>query len=239
MFEGERRHVSQWPQRLFGASAAPAPFDYNPPLDPLNIIHQDDGFIIVSKPAGLLSVEGKPLEHKDCLECRVLKEFPSARLVHRLDMDTSGLMVLALNKEVLRHLGLQFERRKTKKTYIARVCGRVEEERVVIDQPLICDWPNRPKQMISHEIGKEAITEWSVIKREAIATRVELKPLTGRSHQLRVHMLHLGHSILGDRLYGDEQTFAAADRLQLHAEQLTFHHPNGGELVSFFDPCPF
>ncbi|MDA9009364.1 pseudouridine synthase [Alphaproteobacteria bacterium] len=239
MFEGETTAVSKLPSHLFGQSSAPAAFDYDPPTGPLKFIHQEEGFLVVSKPSGLLSVEGKPSEHKDCLEHRLTQEFPTATLVHRLDMDTSGLMLVALNKEVLRHLGLQFERRKTEKTYIARVSGQVAEEQGTVNQPLICDWPNRPKQMISHEIGKEAITDWHVLTREEKVTRLELKPLTGRSHQLRVHMLHLGHPILGDRLYGSQEEYRSVERLQLHAQCLTIHHPSNGERVTFVDPCPF
>jgi len=239
MFEGQTTAVSKLPSHLFGQSSAPVAFDYDPPTGPLNLIHREEGFLVVSKPSGLLSVEGKPAEHKDCLESRLIQEFPTAALVHRLDMDTSGLVLVALNKEVLRHTGLQFERRKTQKIYIARVSGQVTEEQGTVNQPLICDWPNRPKQMISHEIGKEAITDWRVLSREVNATRLELKPLTGRSHQLRVHMLHLGHPILGDRLYGSQEDYSSVDRLQLHAQSLTIHHPNNGERVTFVDPCPF
>ena len=162
-------------------------------------------------------------------------------MVHRLDMDTSGLMILALDRETHRHLGLQFERRKTRKIYIARVWGRPVEDEGMIDLPLVCDWPNRPRQMVNHEIGKEALTSWSVIEREVggLATRMKLAPLTGRSHQLRVHMERLGHPILGDRLYACEAALAASSRLQLHAESLTIHHPADGRLVTFNDPCPF
>jgi tRNA pseudouridine32 synthase/23S rRNA pseudouridine746 synthase len=239
LYQGKTTRVDQLPEHLFDKTSAPKVFDYNPPDEPLNIIHQEDDFIVISKPAGLLSVEGKPAEHKDCLERRILEPFPTATLVHRLDMDTSGLMILALNRATHRHLGLQFERRKTRKTYIAEVWGRVENEEGRIDQPLICDWPNRPKQMISHEIGKEAITDWQVIERLEDSTRLELKPVTGRSHQLRVHMEFLGHPILGDRLYGTDATYNARNRLMLHAERLTVHHPADGEFISFTAPCPF
>ena len=239
IYEGQRRPVSQLPAHLFGKSAAPAPFTYDPPQEPITIVHEEAGFLLVSKPAGLLSVEGKPAEHKDCLERRIRQNYPTASLVHRLDLDTSGLVLIALNKATLRHLGLQFERRKTEKIYIATVWGSMEQNESQIDQPLICDWPNRPKQMINHEIGKQAITHWRVLERKQETTRLELRPLTGRSHQLRVHVAHIGHPILGDRLYGTEASRNAAERLMLHAESLSFHHPSDGRWIGFHDPCPF
>ncbi len=165
--------------------------------------------------------------------------YPEALLVHRLDMDTSGVMIFARTRLAQRHLNWQFERRQIRKTYIARVSGRVCGEAGRIDLPLICDWPNRPRQMVCHKRGKPSVTEWRVIDREFETTRVELSPQTGRSHQLRVHMLSIGHPILGDAFYAPPEALAAADRLQLHAQSLAFRHPNGGAWVDHTVPVPF
>lgn len=220
--------------------SAPAPFVYNPPLEPyLSVLHVDEDLLIVDKPSGLLSVPGKALEHSDCIESRVQKTYPNARIVHRLDMDTSGVMVLAINAAAHRHLGLQFERRKMEKTYLAEVWGQVSGDEGEVDLPLICDWPNRPKQMVCFENGKPALTKWQVLDRGDQTTRLRLFPHTGRSHQLRVHMLAIGHPIIGDRFYADGEALAASSRLALHAESLTLHHPVGGERVRFEAKCPF
>lgn len=219
---------------------APAPFVYDPPQEPyLSVLHADKDLLVVDKPSGLLSVPGKAAEHGDCLERRAQQEYPEARIVHRLDMDTSGVMVLAMNAVAHRHLGLQFERRKTAKTYVAEVWGHVADDEGEVDLPLICDWPNRPKQIVSFEHGKSALTKWQVVERGDETTRVRLFPHTGRSHQLRVHMLALGHPILGDRFYAEGAALFAAPRLALHAESLTVHHPTGGERITFQVPCPF
>ncbi len=219
----------------------PAPkFIYNPPLEPhLTVLHQDDDLLVIDKPSGLLSVPGKGLEHADCLEARAQEKFPTCRIVHRLDMDTSGVMVLAMNPKAHRHIGLQFERRHTKKSYIARVWGIMEKDAGEIDLPLICDWPNRPKQMVDHERGKPSQTTYEVLERQENATRVLLTPRTGRSHQLRVHLLSLGHPILGDNLYAHPRALAASDRLQLHAQSLTLFHPTGGATLTFESTCSF
>ncbi len=220
--------------------SAPAPFVYDPPLEPyLSVLHVDEDLLVVDKPSGLLSVPGKALEHADCLERRAQERFPEARIVHRLDMDTSGVMVLAMNAAAHRHLGLQFERRKTEKTYIADVWGVLPTDEGEVDLPLVCDWPNRPKQMVSFEHGKSALTKWRVVERKLETTRVRLFPHTGRSHQLRVHMLSLGHPILGDRFYADGEALSASPRLALHAESLIVHHPKGGERFRFDADCPF
>ncbi len=219
---------------------APASFEYAPPEDPfLKVSHLDDRILVVDKPSGLLSVPGKAAEHADCVEARAKSLYPDARIVHRLDMDTSGVMVLAMSAAAHRHLGLQFERRKVQKTYVAEVWGVLAEDSGTIDLPLVCDWPNRPKQMVSFEHGKPALTRWQVIARGTQTTQVRLFPLTGRSHQLRVHMLSLGHPIIGDRFYAEDAALSASDRLALHAECLTFHHPDGGARVTFRSPCPF
>lgn len=214
--------------------------NYSPSLNPyLEIVYQDDNLVVLNKPSGLLSVPGKALEHKDCLQSRVQSVFPTATVVHRLDMATSGLMVMALNKAAHRHISKQFELRQTEKYYQAIVYGDLAEKEGQVDLPLICDWPNRPKQMVDHERGKKALTHWSVIQRYEVTTRVELKPVTGRSHQLRVHMLSLGHPIIGDRLYAHPDALAMASRLNLHAKTLSFRHPVTEQTLSFDTEVPF
>ena len=205
----------------------------------LRVRHADAMLVVLDKPSGLLSVPAKPPGPQDCLEARVRAAFPGALLVHRLDRDTSGVMVFARNALAQRHLNWQFERRQVRKGYVARVLGHPAADSGRIDLPLICDWPNRPRQMVCHLRGKPAITDWRVLAREAGATRLALSPLTGRSHQLRVHLLALGHPILGDPFYGQPEAQAAADRLQLHAESLAFRHPDGGAWVEFDAPVPF
>jgi len=203
------------------------------------LVHVDDDIILANKPSGLLSVPGKAEEHKDCLETRLRAEFPEVLLVHRLDHPTSGLMIFARHKNAQRHLGLQFEKRQLSKTYIARVWGRVMGESGHINLPLICDWPNRPKQMVCFENGKSAQTDWTVLERDDQYTRLSLHPKTGRSHQLRVHCVAMGHPILGDSFYSDGKAREAAARLQLHAETLKFRHPNGGDWTELTCPVPF
>lgn len=212
--------------------------DYTPPDTPLSILHDDHQVLIVDKPSGLLSVPGKGAHLSDCLIARVQAVFPQALLVHRLDRDTSGVMVFALTPHAQRHLGLQFEKRQTKKTYVARVFGHMAEKTGSVDLPLIVDWPNRPLQKVDHETGKEAITDWKVMRTEGSNTRVRLFPKTGRSHQLRVHMLALGHPILGDPFYAKGEALEAP-RLMLHAESLRFRHPDGGKGMNFRAPVPF
>ena len=211
---------------------------YNPPSDPLEILHDDHQLLFVAKPAGLLSVPGKTPDLADCLIARVQAVFPQALLVHRLDRDTSGVMVFAVTPQAQRHLGLQFEKRQTKKTYVARVAGRLEPAAGTVDLPLAVDWPNRPLQQVDHENGREALTDWRVLRASDTESRVRLMPKTGRSHQLRVHMLSLGHPILGDALYAPD-TCKAHPRMMLHAQNLRLRHPDGGKGVSITAPCPF
>lgn len=199
----------------------------------LSIVYQDDDLLIVNKPSGLLTVPGKDPKHADCLIARVNRVFPTAKIVHRLDMATSGIICLAMHKETHRNLSMQFQDRKTAKRYIARVFGKLEQPTGSVDLPLICDWPNRPKQMVDHDNGKPSLTHFKVLEHEDNATRVELTPITGRSHQLRVHMLSLGHPILGDRLYAHPAALAMAPRLQLHAEMLSLAHPVSGKEMVF------
>ncbi|MEN8658835.1 RluA family pseudouridine synthase [Marivita sp.] len=212
--------------------------DYNPPDTPLDILHEDHEILVVNKPAGLLSVPGKGADLADCLIARLEAVYPQVLLVHRLDRDTSGVMVFGLTPHAQRHLGLQFEKRQTKKTYLARVVGRLEPKTGTVDLPLIVDWPNRPLQKVDHDTGKPAVTDWRVMKASDAESRVKLFPQTGRSHQLRVHMLALGHPILGDPLYAPE-TADQYPRMMLHAEELRLRHPDGGEGVKFRVPAPF
>ena len=220
-------------------------FIYNPPMSPyLDIIFQDDDILVLNKSSGLLSVPGRLPEHQDCLQNRVQRVLPTATVVHRLDMATSGIIIMALNKPAHVFISRQFEQRKTQKSYVARVFGHIKENKGSVDLPLICDWPNRPKQKVDHENGKQSLTHYQVLSysepsSENESTLVELTPVTGRSHQLRVHMLALGHPILGDRLYAHEQALTVSPRLQLHAQFLSLAHPVSNEQLTFTAPCPF
>ena len=207
-------------------------------MDPyLEIVSQDDDILVLNKPSGLLSVPGK--KHADCLQARAQRVFPTATVVHRLDMATSGLMVMALNKPAHRHISKQFELRETAKTYQAIVFDTVQKDSGKINLPLICDWPNRPKQIVDHEQGKKALTHWRVLERINNTTRVELTPVTGRSHQLRVHMLSMQHPIIGDSLYAHTQALEMANRLNLHAMFLSFRHPVTEQTLRFNSQVPF
>ncbi len=213
-------------------------FTYSPPSEPLRMVHIDRQLLIVEKPAGLLSVPGKGDGMADCLIARLREDFPEVLLVHRLDLDTSGVMVFAQTAKAQRQLGLQFEKRGVAKRYVARVWGVPAEPSGRVDLPLCVDWPNRPRQHVDHAEGRPAQTDWTVVAAEGTTARLHLHPLTGRSHQLRVHMKEIGHPILGDRLYAEG---AARDfpRLMLHAEMIGFRHPDGGRPVEFTAPCRF
>lgn len=212
--------------------------DYDPPDTPLNILHEDFEILVADKPEGLLSVPGKGPHLADCLLTRVQAAFPTALLVHRLDRDTSGVMVFGLTAHAQRHLSMQFEKRVVRKTYVARVAGRLEPKTGTVDLPLVVDWENRPRQKVCAETGREAITDWRVQRYGPDETRVRLMPKTGRSHQLRVHMLSLGHPILGDPLYAEG---GARDypRMMLHAEELRVNHPESGRGMGFRVKVPF
>ena len=212
--------------------------EYSPPDTPLSILHQEHELLFVDKPTGLLSVPGRGEHLADCLLTRVQAAFPEALLIHRLDRDTSGVMVFALSPFAQKNLGQQFEARKTRKTYVARVWGQVAEKTGTVDLPLIVDWPNRPLQMVDHENGKQAITDWRVQRYENNATRVRLYPKTGRSHQLRVHMREIGHPILGDPFYATGEALDAP-RLMLHAESLRLNHPESGKGPTITAEAPF
>lgn len=213
---------------------------YAPPTDPyLRILYRDESLLVLEKPSGLLSVKGRAEAHFDSLQTRVQSVFPTASVVHRLDMATSGIMLMALSKEINRELSRQFQQREVDKTYIARVFGKLENTSGRIELPLICDWPNRPKQMVDFENGKPSTTDYKLLQQDAYSALVELSPITGRSHQLRVHMQALGHPILGDRLYASDEALTVSDRLLLHAQSITFTHPETQQRVSFSLPHGF
>ena len=211
-------------------------FDYDPPTGPLVYVFRDDAVLVMDKPAGLLSVPGKTVGRSDCLQSRLLRAHPESLLVHRLDCDTSGVIIFARSKAAQGFLGQEFEKRRSEKTYVARVTGVLSDDSGHIDLPLAADWPNRPRQQVDPQ-GRPAQTDWHVIARTDTETRVRLTPLTGRSHQLRVHMLAIGHPILGDPIYS--QDVSIHPRMMLHAESLSLHHPVTKQRVTFHAPCPF
>lgn len=209
------------------------------PLTAPHLIFIDAALVVVDKPAGLPSVPGRAQGLQDCMASRVQALISDALVVHRLDMATSGLLVFARGKAVQRSLSHAFAQRSVGKRYEAVVAGQVSLDAGEVDLPLIADWPNRPRQKVDFEIGKPSVTRYRVMQRGERETRVELEPLTGRSHQLRVHLLALGHPILGDALYGSAEVVARAGRLLLHARSLTFSHPTSGKAVSFESGVPF
>ena len=212
---------------------------YHPPLDPyVSILHRDPGFLVLDKPSGLLSVPGRHPALSDSLATRIQEQFPQAQMINRLDKDTSGLVLMSLNRKAHAAIASQFEARTTEKSYVAVVWGRVEDDEGLIDLPLAIDPANKPRHRVDHEHGKPAQTCWKVMDRGENTTRLRLFPLTGRTHQLRVHMKALGHVILGDEFYAEGEALTAADRLLLHAEELAFRHPDG-HAVTFTAPCPF
>ena len=230
-----------------------------------DLVYRDESLIVVNKPAGLLAVPGRGADKQDCLASRVQAEFPGALVVHRLDMATSGLLLFARGAEMQRRLSQLFSEREVQKRYVAVVAGRVEQPSGEVDLPLICDWPNRPRQRVDFSTGKPSLTRYLVLGYErsvraelvearsvsdhspfdklranglADITRVELEPVTGRTHQLRVHLAAIGHPILGDALYGGGAE-GRAERLLLHASALSFIHPLNAELLSFASNPPF
>lgn len=211
---------------------------YLPPMDDLDIAHVDDHLIALRKPSGLLTVEGRAFGMEDCLLARAKERWPEALLIHRLDMDTSGIVLLARSSAIQSAMAKQFEARRVTKTYIARVAGILEQASGEINLPIQKDYERRPIHEI-HPDGKPARTLWHVERRNADTTRLKLTPITGRTHQLRVHMAFQGHPILGDRLYAPEDVYKKADRLQLHAASLALRHPISGEGVTFSAACPF
>lgn len=211
-----------------------------PPHHGLDIRYLDDALLVVDKPAGLLSVPGRGEDKQDCMISRVQAEFPDALTVHRLDMSTSGLLVIARGAEMHRSLSMAFQDRRVHKRYVALLAGQLAAASGSVELPLITDWPNRPRQMVDWTQGKPSLTHYRLIGHEGDSSRVELEPVTGRSHQLRVHMCEIGHPILGDDLYGGERTQAAVlGRLMLHASRLEFAHPQTGAPLVVESPVPF
>ena len=208
---------------------------------PINIIYADDAIVTVDKPYGLLSVPGRDPANRDCVPSRLHSEFGTLLIVHRLDLDTSGVMIFARTPEAHRHLNRQFEKRETEKFYEALVWGLPAQDEGSIDLPICVDWPNRPRKIIDYVNGKNALTHYRVLQRDAERniSRLELQPITGRSHQLRVHLAEIGHPILGCPFYAHEQAKNAFHRLTLHARQLQLTHPLSGERMTFSAPTPF
>lgn len=208
-----------------------------------NVVYSDDALLVLNKPAGLLSVPGKGEDKQDCLSSRVQQHHPDARVVHRLDMATSGLLVMALGAAVQRTLNQAFASRQVHKRYVAVVDGVLAPPSAdwgVIDLPILLDWPNRPQRIIDPQ-GKPSCTRWRVLAHNPMTatTRLELEPVTGRSHQLRVHLQALQHPILGDALYGTPASQVKAERLLLHATQLELTHPGSGQAMVFTSEPPF
>ena len=212
-----------------------------PEADSLVLVHSDAACIVVDKPSGLLSVPGRGEQGQDCLSARVQTMFSDALVVHRLDMATSGLMLFARGAAAQRALSIGFAAREVHKRYVAVAEGLVQQDSGEIDLPLMADWPNRPKQKWDREHGKPSLTRYRVTARDGAAhtTRLELEPVTGRAHQLRLHLLSLGHPILGDALYAPPEVQARASRLLLHASALRFAHPVSGAPMAFESAAPF
>lgn len=215
-------------------------FIYIPPQDPLQVIYEDEDLVIVDKPAGLLSVMGRKPEHHDSAYLRILERYPSAKVTHRLDMATSGLLMFAKHREAEVALSKMFQARTIKKDYIALVQGKIQAQGSV-DVPLITDWENRPRQMVHFELGKHAQTLYQLIEYnvETDQSRIHLEPVTGRSHQLRVHMMHIGHPIMGDKLYHPQPAQFHLERMALHAASLNFIHPFTQDNLTIKSIIPF
>lgn len=210
------------------------------------IVHVDPHLLVVDKPAGLPSVPGRTPELQDCAASRVQALHDDALVVHRLDMATSGLLLFARGLQAQRALNRAFEKRQVEKSYVAVVRGRPPQAQGSIALPLIADWPRRPRQMVDLERGKPSLTHWELLEPQGLegsqdqdCSRMHLRPVTGRSHQLRVHLSAIGHPILGDDLYADDDTRARSSRLLLHATALAFPHPATGQTMSFHSAAPF
>lgn len=218
------------------------PSSYRPPaLAHPEVLYIDDHLIIVNKPAGLLSVPGRGEDKKDCLLSRIQLNYPEALTVHRLDMVTSGIMLFARSKQIHAALSKLFEHREIKKEYTAIVDGIITNPNGKIDLPLITDWPNRPKQKVDFESGKASLTHYTVLSIDSsqLMTRLKLEPVTGRSHQLRVHLLSIGHVIIGDELYAEPKIAEKSSRLLLHANRLAFTHPETDLVLDIECKAPF
>lgn len=224
------------------ADDGPLPFTYAPPPDRgLDLIHRDQALIVVNKPSGLLAVPGRGPDKADCLSARVQLRYPDALVVHRLDLETSGILIMARGPEMQRRLHQAFRERTTDKRYVAIVAGQPQPEAGEIDLPLIVDWPNRPRHIVDPLNGKPSLTRYRTLEHDAAqrTTRLELEPVTGRTHQLRVHLLALGHPIVGDTLYASPAVRDLAPRLLLHASRLALAHPLTGKPLDFACPPPF
>ncbi len=214
------------------------------PIPDVNLLYADDTLLVADKPSGLLAVPGRGADKQDCLAARVQASYPDALIVHRLDMATSGLMVMARGPAAQRALSKAFAAREVGKRYVAVVAGQLQTPQEgwgTIDLPIIVDWPNRPLRIVDHQVGKPSVTRWRALGHDSngSSTRVELEPVTGRSHQLRVHLRALGHPILGDALYAPPDVQRLAGRLLLHACSLRFTHPVTGKTMAFECPAPF
>lgn len=212
-----------------------------PCLDEINILFQDEHLLLINKPSGLLSLSGKNPLNKDSVHFRLVQDFPTATLLHRLDFGTSGIMIVALNKHVNAQIGNQFQAGTINKTYTALLHGSVPNDSGTIAFPIAKDPPNFPLQKICFESGKTALTHYTLIERNTspATTRVLFTPVSGRTHQLRIHSRELGHSILGCDLYASDDIFQMAPRLMLHATTIEFDHPVTGERVYGRSDCPF
>jgi tRNA pseudouridine32 synthase/23S rRNA pseudouridine746 synthase len=210
-------------------------------LDDIKILYQDDYILLINKPTKLLTLSGKHPLNKDSVHYRLIKDFPTARMVHRLDFGTSGILLVGLNQKITGLLGKQFEARRVTKTYTAILHGHLDNDEGYIDHPIAKDPPNFPLQKICHETGKQAITHYQVSERlqKPDSTRVIFKPVSGRTHQLRIHSREIGHPILGCDLYATDEAFSLSNRLMLHASNLTFSHPITGQPIEGYCPCPF
>jgi tRNA pseudouridine32 synthase/23S rRNA pseudouridine746 synthase len=209
----------------------------------LEIIYQDDYLVAVNKPCGLLSVPGRGEDKQDCVIARLQHDIPEIRVVHRLDCHTSGVMLLAIGPDAQRQLSRLFHDREVDKSYVALVQGAVEQTSGIIDIPIRMDPENRPRQVIDYLQGKHAQTQWRLLRHENTGaatpvSRLLLRPVTGRTHQLRLHCMALGHPIMGDRLYNDS-TGDNAERMMLHAERLEFIHPGSNERMCLISECEF
>lgn len=215
-------------------------FVYMPPQEPLCIVYEDQDLLVIEKPAGLLSVPGRLAEHQDSAYLRVLARYPLAKITHRLDMATSGILMFAKHREAEVAVSKMFQARCIEKNYVALVQGRLEDQGCV-DVPLITDWENRPRQMVHQQLGKPAKTLYQALDydEQRDISRVLLTPITGRSHQLRVHMLHIGHPIMGDKIYHPEPKRCNFQRMALHASYLAFSHPLTGVAVKLRVDVPF
>ena len=211
-------------------------FSYNPPSEGIEIIYADESILVVNKPAGLLSVPGRGEDKQDCLSSRLQRDFAGTLVIHRLDMATSGLMVFARGAYAQSRLSQVFRERDVEKLYVAVVTGKLEPESGEVNLPISTDWPNRPLHKIDLLAGKPSLTRYRLLSFDNGCSRVELQPVTGRTHQLRLHMATIGHPILGDMLYGDA---ASASRLLLHARSLSFAHPVSGKSLHFDSPPLF